>query len=93
MYGDTVANYGRDKAVVDHTRNKSYYLFTVRFDYLWVVFFSGFQQEIQLRIRKHSSKYQLLNNAFSFVFACFKLKKPILTKNPSVMVFYTSIFL
>ena len=25
-YGDTVANYGHDKAVVDNTRNKIYYL-------------------------------------------------------------------
>ena len=51
-------------------------LFTVRFDSLWVVFFSGFQQEIQLRIRKHSSKYQLLNNAFSFCICMFQTEKP-----------------
>jgi len=40
-------------------------LFTVRFDYLWVVFISGFQQ-ISNEIQKHSSEYQLLYNAISF---------------------------
>ena len=43
-YGDTVANYGCNKAIFDNTRNKKI-LFTVRFDYQWVVFFSGFQQK------------------------------------------------
>ena len=41
--GDTVANYGCNKAVVDNTRIKNIKI-TVCFDYLWVVFFSGFQQ-------------------------------------------------
>ena len=59
-----------------NTRNKRYYLLTICFDYLWVVFFSSFQQEIQLRIRKHSNKYQLLNNTFSFCICMFQTENP-----------------
>ena len=43
--GDTVANYGCNKAVVDNTRIKNIIIIiTVRFDYQWVVFIGGFQQ-------------------------------------------------
>ena len=62
-------------------------LITVRFDYLWVVFFSGFQQ-YTMSFRTTQVKMNFLT-MLSFCTFIFQILKRILMKNPQ-MAFTTS---